>query len=154
MNKRTHLSEALGLAEVAERKSRKDPEERLCVSCHASHITVDLSKAAHSGPSVCLRASPLRVSRPGADRASVQRKLQVLALPRGSLGQDRLIELDVKLTHGGTGRTQLRFLTPFHAQWTLLCGPYRRICVCARSTAVFHGVYGRSPLLTTSLFWH
>jgi len=36
----------------------------------------------------------------------------------------------------------------------LLCGPYRHICVRARSTAVFHGVYGRSPLLTTSLFWH
>ena len=64
---------------------------------HASHITVVLSKAAHSGPSVCLRARapcPLRVSRPGADRAeraaqatgvSVQCKLQVLALP-GPLG--------------------------------------------------------------------
>jgi hypothetical protein len=40
---------------------------------HASHITVVLSKAAHSGPSVCLRARapcPLRVSRPGADRAT------------------------------------------------------------------------------------
>jgi hypothetical protein len=61
---------------------------------HASHTTVVLSKAAHSGPSVCLRARapcPLRVSRPGADRAelpaqatgvSVQCKLQVLALPR------------------------------------------------------------------------
>jgi hypothetical protein len=60
---------------------------------HALHITVVLSKAAHSGPSVCLRARapcPLRVSRPGADRAeraaqaagvSVQCKLQVLALP-------------------------------------------------------------------------
>jgi hypothetical protein len=39
---------------------------------HASHITVVLSKTAHSGPSVCLRARapcPLRVSRPGADRA-------------------------------------------------------------------------------------
>jgi hypothetical protein len=60
---------------------------------HASHIIVVLSKAAHSGPSVCLRARapcPLRVSRPGADRAecaaqaagvSVQCELQVLALP-------------------------------------------------------------------------
>jgi hypothetical protein len=60
----------------------------------ASHITVVLSKAAHSGPSVCLRARapcPLRVSRPGADRAeraaqaagvSVQCELQVLALLR------------------------------------------------------------------------
>jgi hypothetical protein len=39
---------------------------------HASHITVVLSKAAHSGPSVCLRARapcPLRVSCPGTDRA-------------------------------------------------------------------------------------
>jgi hypothetical protein len=39
---------------------------------HALHITVVLSKAAHSGPSVCLRARapcPLRVSLPGADRA-------------------------------------------------------------------------------------
>jgi hypothetical protein len=61
---------------------------------HASHITVVLSKAAHSGPSVYLRARdpcPLRVSCPGADRAeravrapgvSVQCELQVLALPR------------------------------------------------------------------------
>jgi hypothetical protein len=60
---------------------------------HASHITVVLSKAAHSGPSVCLRERapcPLRVSCPGTDRAeraaqaagvSVQCKLQVLALP-------------------------------------------------------------------------
>jgi hypothetical protein len=60
---------------------------------HASHITVVLSKTAHSGPSVCLRARapcPLRVSCPGTDRAeraaqaagvSVQCKLQVLALP-------------------------------------------------------------------------
>jgi hypothetical protein len=60
---------------------------------HASHITVVLSKAAHSGPSVCLRARapcPLRVSCSGTDRAeraaqaagvSVQCKLQVLALP-------------------------------------------------------------------------
>ncbi len=66
---------------------------------HASHITVVLSKADHSGPSVCLRARapcPLRVSRPGADRieravqaagVSVQCELQVLALP-SSLGQD------------------------------------------------------------------
>jgi hypothetical protein len=41
---------------------------------HASHITVAFSKAAHSGPSVCLRARalcPLRVSCPGADRAFV-----------------------------------------------------------------------------------
>ena len=52
---------------------------------YASHITVVLSKTAHSGPSVCLRARapcPLRVSRPRADRVSVQRELQVLALPR------------------------------------------------------------------------
>jgi hypothetical protein len=60
---------------------------------HALHITVVVSKAAHSGPSVCLRARapcPLGVSRPGADRAeraaqaagvNVQCKLQVLALP-------------------------------------------------------------------------
>jgi hypothetical protein len=27
-------------------------------------------------------------------------------------------------------------------QCALLCGPYRHICVCARSTVVFHGVYG------------
>jgi hypothetical protein len=60
---------------------------------HASHITVVLSKAAHSGPSVCLRARapcPLRISCPGTDRAeraaqaagvSVQCDLQFLALP-------------------------------------------------------------------------
>ena len=39
---------------------------------HALHITVVLSKDAHSGPSVCLRARapcPLRLSCPGADRA-------------------------------------------------------------------------------------
>jgi hypothetical protein len=94
--------EAFALAEVARRKSRKDPEGALVRRRHASHITVVLSKAAHSGPSVCLRARapcPLRVSRPGADRATcvqqacctlnVQCELQVLALPR-SLGQDRV----------------------------------------------------------------
>jgi hypothetical protein len=71
---------------------------------HASHITVVLSKAAHSGPSVCLRArapGPLRVSRPGADRAeraaqaagvSVQCKLQVLALPC-LLGSRQMVHL-------------------------------------------------------------
>ena len=59
---------------------------------HASHITVVLSKAAHSGPSVYLRARapcPLGVSCPEADRAlcskpageSVQCELQVFALP-------------------------------------------------------------------------
>jgi hypothetical protein len=76
---------------------------------HASHITVVLSKAAHSGPSVCLRARapcPLRVSRSGADRAeraaqaaagvSVQCELQVLALP-SSLGQDRCDTLNLFL---------------------------------------------------------
>jgi hypothetical protein len=36
----------------------KDPEEQLCVGCYASHITVVLSKAAHSGPSVCLEREP------------------------------------------------------------------------------------------------
>ena len=44
---------------------------------YASHITVVLSKAAHSGPSVCLRARapcPLRVSRPGADRATCSKQ--------------------------------------------------------------------------------
>jgi hypothetical protein len=85
---------ALGLAEVA-RSCRSSRRIRRSVvhRCHALHITVVLSKAAHSGPSVCLRARapcPLRVSRPGADRAeraaqaagvSVQCKLQVLALP-------------------------------------------------------------------------
>ena len=94
--KENRVLEALGLA--ARPKSRKDPEQRLCVGYHASHITVVLSKAAHSGPSVCLRARapcPLRVSRRVperiarraanllyAERQSVQRELQVLALPR------------------------------------------------------------------------
>jgi hypothetical protein len=71
---------------------------------HASHITVVLSKAAHSGPSVCLRArapNPLRVSRPGADRAeragqaagvSVQCEMQFLALPR-LLGSRQMVHL-------------------------------------------------------------
>jgi hypothetical protein len=70
---------------------------------HASHITVVLSKAAHSGPSVCLRARapcPLRVSCPGTDRAeraaqaagvSVQCKLQVLALPCLPWVQDTIL---------------------------------------------------------------
>jgi hypothetical protein len=71
---------------------------------HASHITVVLSKASHSGPSVCLRARapcPLRVSCPGTDRAeraaqaagvSVECKLQVLALPC-LLGSKTLIQI-------------------------------------------------------------
>ncbi len=47
----------------------------------ASHITVNLSKAALSGPSVCLRARapcPLRVSYLGSDRAKRAAKLQAL----------------------------------------------------------------------------
>jgi hypothetical protein len=130
---------------------------------HALHITIVLSKAVHSGPSVCLRArapSPLRVSCPGTDRAeraaqaagvSVQCKLQVLTLPclpwfnTGS-------SPGVQLTHGPGRTVALPYFVP--RQCALLCGPYRHICVCARSTAVFHGVYDRPPLLTTSLFCH
>ena len=55
---------------------------------HALHITVVLSKAAHSGPSVCLRARapcPLRVSCPVTDRA--QSALLYAPPPPGSRGQ-------------------------------------------------------------------
>jgi hypothetical protein len=154
---------ALGLPEVARSCTSSRRIRRSGRGRHASRITVVLSKAAHSGASVCLRARapcPLRVSRPGADRAeraaqaasvSVQCKLQVLALPR-LLGSRQVLRPTF------SSRTdpdeQLRFLASFHVQFTLLCGPYRHICVCARSTTVFHGVYGRSPLLTTSLFCH
>ena len=82
------------LEECLEHRSRRSStrskeDSAQCVGCYASHITVVLSKAAHSGPSVCLRARapcPLRVSRPGVLGSrnvqqacctlSVQRKLQ------------------------------------------------------------------------------
>jgi hypothetical protein len=140
---------SLGLAEVARscRGSRRIPRS-VEHQRHALHITVVLSKSAHSGPSVCLLARapcPLRVSRPGADRAerasqaagvSVQCKLQVLSLPC-------LLGFRQVLRPTFSSRTDLdeRFLTLFHAQCTFLCGPYRHICVCAQSTSVFHGVY-------------
>ena len=119
---------------------------------HASHITVVLSKTAHSGPSVCLRARapcPLRVSCPGADRAlynqsegqSVQCELQVFALP-WPLGYKTGSSPDVQLTHG-TGRTvALPYSVPRYTSLRTV----GHMCVCARSTAVFHGVYGRSAL--------
>jgi hypothetical protein len=110
---------------------------------HSSHITVILSKAAHSGLSVCLRVRapcPLRVSRPGADRAG--RAVKVVGSYASKLLRSRQV-CDKVVIPTFSSRTepdeQLRFLTPFHAQCTLLCGPYRHICVCARSTAVFHG---------------
>jgi len=86
---------------------------------HASHITVVLSKAAHSCPSVCLRARapcPLRVSRPGANRA--KRAAQAAGFDRASvppwvnialhalielpclLGSTQIMSPDVQLTHG------------------------------------------------------
>ena len=95
---------------------------------HASHIAVVLSKTAHSGPSVCLRARspcPLRVSCPEADRAlcrnptvqSVQCELQSLRF-RGPLGTRQVLRPTI------TSRTEpddhtLRFLTPFHAYTSL-----------------------------------
>jgi hypothetical protein len=138
---------------------------------HASHITVVLSKAAHSGPSVCLRARapcPLRVSCPGTDRA--ERAVQAAGVSvQPSCRRERAVqtagscasvpplvktgsEPDVQLTHGPGRTVALPYFVP--RQCALLCGPYRHICVCAQSTAVFHGVYDRSPLLTTSLFCH
>jgi hypothetical protein len=56
------------------RASKKDPnkERIVCIRRHALHIAVVLSKAALSGPSVCLRARapcPLRVSYLWPDRA-------------------------------------------------------------------------------------
>jgi hypothetical protein len=74
---------------------------------HALHITVVLSKAAHSGPSVCLLARapcPLGVSRPGADRAeraaqaagvSVLCKCRFLRF-RASLGQDKILVPEIE----------------------------------------------------------
>jgi hypothetical protein len=96
---------------------------------HASHITVVLSKAAHSGPSVCLRARapcPLRVSCPGTDRAeraaqaagvSVQCKLQVLALPCLRWSRHFFYGFGVAQEGNGVylvpvfGRAQVRFQT-------------------------------------------
>jgi hypothetical protein len=72
-------------------------ERRIVCRRHASHVAVVLSKTAHSGPSVCLRARapcPLRVSCPGADGAKrpkskkVQRSCRLLRF-RASLGLDR-----------------------------------------------------------------
>ena len=63
----------------------------------ASHITVVLSKAALSGPSVCLRARapcPLRVSYLRPDRAKRAAELQAVAF--WGLGQDTLTLLHTK----------------------------------------------------------
>jgi len=132
----------------------KDPRDRAIVRRRqASYITVVLSKAALSGPSVCLRARapcPLRVSCTGADRAlRVQQSLQATAcsascrpcaLPSSPSGTRQVLRPTF------SSRTdqdeQLRFLTSFHARCFTapLCGPYTHICVCARSTAVFLGI--------------
>jgi hypothetical protein len=109
---------------------------------HASHITVVLSKAAHSGPSVCLRARapcPLRVSRPGADRAeraaqvagvSVQCKLQVLALPC-LLKSRHVMSPDVQLTHGPRRTVALPYFVP-RSVYTPLRTVQKHLCLCAK----------------------
>ena len=85
----------------------KDPRRSSAVHRrHALHITVVLSKAAHSGPSVCLRARapcPLRVSCPGADRAFVRF--------RAPLVQDtRHVALYYKSFPGSSRRLMLKWV--------------------------------------------
>jgi hypothetical protein len=113
---------------------------------HASHITVVLSKAAHSGPSVCLRARapcPLRVSRPGADRAeraaqaagvSVQCELQVLALAR-LLGSRQVMSPDVQLTHGPGRTVALPYFVP-RSVYTSLRTVQTHLFLCAKYCSV------------------
>jgi hypothetical protein len=113
---------------------------------HASYITVVLSKAAHNGPSVCLRARapfPLRVSRPGADRAeraaqgagvSVQCELQVLALPR-LLGSRQVMSPDVQLTHGPGRTVALPYFVP-RSVYTSLRTIQTHLCLCAKYCSV------------------
>ena len=67
----------------------------------------------YCGPSVCLRARapcPLRVSRPRADRVSVQRELQVLALPR-------LVQ-DTAVINTHTVIVTLAYLSLSYAPWS------------------------------------
>ena len=157
---------------------------------HALHIAVVLSKAALSGPSVCLRARapcPLCVSylRPDHARAcSVAAGYAAGCTALGPLVKTATLHAApllvpwlrqvtspvVQLTHGpglrslivprqrrsaehgpcGSLRLRAKHGCVLRA---LLCRLYRHICVCARSTVVFLGVYNLSPLLTT-LFCH
>jgi hypothetical protein len=120
---------------------------------HASHITVVLSKAAHSGPSVCLRARapcPLRVSCPGTDRA--ERAAQAAGVSvQPSCRRERAVQTAgscasvpplvktgsspcVQLTHGPGRTVALPYFVP--RQCTLLCGPYRSLCLYAKYCGV------------------
>jgi hypothetical protein len=73
----------MGAKSRSEQLVQEDPKEKDRVRRRqASHITVVLSKAALSGPSVCLRARapcPLRVSYLRPDRAKRAAKLQAVA---------------------------------------------------------------------------
>ena len=110
---------------------------------HALHINVVLSKAAHSGPSVCLRArTPLPTSRilsrsgsrlelcsePAGE--SVQVELQVLALPSPlvcKIGSSP----DVQLTHGPGRIVALPYFVP-RSVYTSLRTVQTHLCLCAK----------------------
>jgi hypothetical protein len=121
----------------------KKEEGASCDRRQASHVTVVLSKAALSGPSVCLRARssrapcPLRVSCPGADRAKRAAKLQALAF-RCLLGSRQVMSPNVQLTHGPGRTVALPYFIP--RQFTLLCGPYRHLCLCAKHCGVLRAL--------------
>ncbi len=114
---------------------------------HALHITVVLSKVAHSGPSVCLaRESPLPTSRilsrsgsrlklcskPAGE--SVQVELQVFALPC-PLGCKTGSSPDVQLTHGPGRTVALPCFVP-----RSVCDSPRTVqtllCLCAKYCSV------------------
>jgi hypothetical protein len=129
----------------------KDPRDRAIVRRRqASYITVVLSKAALSGPSVCLRARapcPLRVSCTGADRAlRVQQSLQATAcsascrpcaLPSSPSGTRQVMSPDVQLTHGSGRTVALPYFVPrsvFHG--TSLRTVHTHLCLCAKYCGV------------------
>jgi len=108
-----------------------------------------LSKAAHSGPSVCLRARapcPLRVSCPGADRAlNCAASLQARACRsscrylrfRAPLGARQVMTPDDKLTHGPGRTVALPYFVPRIAfrmkSYEVHCEQKKLNCPCLSS---------------------
>ena len=105
----------------------------------ASHVTVVLSKAALSGPSVCLRArAPLPTSRILSRSGSRQACSQAAGSGAPVPGLRQVMSPDVQLTHGPGRTVALPYFVP--RQFTLLCRPYRHLCLCAKHCGVLRAL--------------
>ena len=128
---------------------------------HASHITGVLSKAAHSGPSVCLRARgpcPLRVSVPEriAPRAvSLQARACSASCRslrfRGPLGARQVMSPDVQLTHGPGRTVALPYFVP-RSVYASLRTVQTHLCLCAKYCGVSR--HFSADCTDTSVFVH